>query len=105
MDLWIVGLLVGKVEQKKVFGYQRLPGVTRGYQNGCFGVGFGNRKPPWSDRWPAKWSRARGSDLGRERRFELAPSLVLAGRLDVIQNNRLIREPPEIYRGHTSLTS
>jgi hypothetical protein len=73
-----------------------------GYRNGCFGVGFGNRKPPRIDHsWPVKRRRARASDLGRERRFELAPRLVLAGQRGVIQNNRL-REPPEIGLRHKS---
>ena len=36
-----------------------------------------------------------GRGVGREMSFALAPSLVLAGRLGVIQNNRL-KEPPEI---------
>src|SRR5438105_4411507 len=46
-----------------------------------------------------------GRGVGRETGSALAPSLVLAGRLGVFQNDRLIREPPEINRGHMSLTS
>ena len=85
--------------RKKVFGYQELPGVTKTGRRASKGRAERTALRVERKNVEAPPSRVVGRGTG----FALAPSLVLTGRPGVIQNNRLIREPPEIDRGHKVL--